>query len=135
MPERARPRVRARGRDASPRPAQGALAELARELITHSLMVLSVPGRILALGTTLDDPYPESLRELTNAELAALVARFEPAPAGRCGASDWSDFEQRMHYIVHLFRCFHEHARPLRRAVHAAQVERFLAGVIPEGEL
>ena len=86
-------------------PAQRALDALARELITRSLMVLSVPGRILALGTALDDPYPESLRELTNAELAALVARFEAQPPV---TEDWSVFEQRMRYIVHLFRCFQE---------------------------
>jgi hypothetical protein len=48
------------------------MAELARELITDSLMVLSLPGRLLALGADLDDPYPDALRELLDAELVAL---------------------------------------------------------------
>ena len=86
----ARPRVR-RAAATVAAPAQRALDALARELITRSLMVLSVPGRILALGAALDDPYPESLRELTNAELAALVARFEAQPPGpRTGRSSSS---------------------------------------------
>ena len=93
-------------------------------------MVLSVPGRILALGTALDDPYPESLRELTDAELAALVARFEPA-AGPDDADDWSVFEQRMHYIVHLFRASRSSTTSSTPPFTPAQVELFLAGVIP----
>jgi hypothetical protein len=118
-------------------PAQGKLAELARELITHSLMVLSVPGRILALGMNLDDPYPEALRELVNADLEALIAQFEPvAPAvDHSGARDWSDLQQRMHYIVHLFRVFHERQDLFDAPFTPRQVERFLAGTIPEGDL
>jgi hypothetical protein len=118
-------------------PAQGALAELARALITHSLMVLSLPGRILALGANLDDPYPDALRELTNVELEALVARFEPvAPApDLSGARDWSNFDQRMHYIVHLFRAFHARGDLAGPPFTPEQVKRFLAGVIPDGNL
>lgn len=118
-------------------PAQGKLAELARELITHSLMVISVPGRILALGMNLDDPYPETLRVLVNADLEALVGQFEPvAPAvDHSGARDWSNLEQRMHYIVHLFRVFHSQQDLFDAPFTPGQVERFLAGVIPEGDL
>jgi hypothetical protein len=118
-------------------PAQGKLAELARELITHSLMVLSVPGRILALGMNLDDPYPEALRELVNADLEALIAQFEPvAPAlDHSGARDWSNLDQRMHYIVHLFRAFQEQQDLFDAPFTPQQVERFLAGTIPEGDL
>jgi hypothetical protein len=118
-------------------PAQGKLAELAREIITHSLMVLSVPGRILALGMNLDDPYPEALRSLINVELETLIARFEPvAPApDHSGARDWSNLDQRMHYIVHLFRCFHEQHDLFDAPFTPVQVEQILAGVIPEGDL
>ena len=60
---------------------------------------------MLALGTHLTDAYPESLVNPADPELAELLARFEPvAPAtDDCGARDWSDLQQRMHYIVHLF--------------------------------
>ena len=89
--------------------AQRATSRLAREVITESLMVLSLPGRVLALGTHLGDAYPEALREPADAELIELLARFEPAPPAPddCGARDWSDLDQRMHYIVHLFCAFH----------------------------
>jgi hypothetical protein len=110
-------------------PAQRALDALARELITRSLMVLSIPGRILLLGNVLDDPYPESLRELTDAELTALVARFDGT------TEDWSVLEQRMRYIVRLFRCFQEQGSLADAPFTAAQVELFLAGTIPDGDL
>jgi hypothetical protein len=117
-------------------PVQGKLAELSREVITHSLMVLSVPGRILLLGRNLDDPFPEGLRVLSDAELAALVASFEPASGpDLSGALDWSQLHQRMHYIVHLFRAFHETPTLFDAPFTPAQVEQILAGVIPDGDL
>src|SRR5919107_1646064 len=89
--------------------AQRGLADMLREIITRSLMVMSLPGRVLYLGAHMDEPVPAALAELTDAELVALLGRFEPElPAiGDTGARDWSDFDQRMHYIAHLFRAFH----------------------------
>ena len=62
-------------------------------MITESFMVMSLPDRVLALGSHLDDPYPDELREPTDAELTELIARFEPVPPDTddCGARDWSD--------------------------------------------
>ncbi|WP_270045941.1 hypothetical protein [Solirubrobacter ginsenosidimutans] len=116
-------------------PVQGWLAELSREIITHSLMVLSVPGRILLLGANLDDPFPEVLRVLSDEELAALVAMFEPSGVDHSGATDWSDLHQRMHYIVHLFRAFHEDRVLFDAPFTPVQVKAILAGVIPDGDL
>jgi hypothetical protein len=112
-------------------------AELAREAITRSLMVLSLPGRVLWLGTHLADPYPAALQTITDEELEALVARFEPiAPAADdCGARDWSVLQQRMHYILHLFRSWHERADLADPPFTAAQLARISAGVIPDGDL
>jgi hypothetical protein len=116
-------------------PVQGWLASLSREIITHSLMVLSVPGRILLLGANLDDPYPAVLRVLSDVELAALVGRFEPAGTDRSGATDWSNLDQRMHYIIHLFRAFHEAHDLFDPPFTPSQVEQMLAGAIPDGDL
>jgi hypothetical protein len=116
-------------------PVQGRLASLSRELITHSLMVLSVPGRILLLGANLDDPYPELLRVLSDEELAALIGRFEPVGPDHSGATDWSDLNQRMHYIIHLFRAFHETHHLFDAPFTPGQVELMLAGTIPDGRL
>jgi hypothetical protein len=108
-----------------------------REIITRSLMVMSLPGRVLMLGADMDEPVPELLRELHDAELVALFDRFGPAMPGTTatGARDWSDFDQRMRYIAHLFRAFHLHEELLGPPFTAAQVEAFAGGGIPDGDL
>jgi hypothetical protein len=116
---------------------QRVASRLAREVITESFMVLSLPGRALALGTHLADAYPEALREPEDAELSELLARFEPVPPAvdDCGARDWSDVHQRMHYIVHLFCAFHLRRELFRPPFTAEQVASFGRGVVPDGEL
>jgi hypothetical protein len=117
--------------------AQRTASRLAREAITESLMVLSLPGRVLALGTHLADAYPEVLREPADTDLKELLARFEPAPpaADDCGAREWSDLDQRMHYIVHLFCAFHLRPELSRPPFAPEQVASFSRGVVPDGEL
>jgi hypothetical protein len=99
--------------------------------------VLSLPGRVLLLGTHLTDEYPHELREPVDAELTALLAQYEPAPPAvdDCGARDWSELEQRMHYIVHLFRAFHLNAELAEPPFAAEQVASFRRGVVPDSEL
>jgi hypothetical protein len=122
---------------AGARGVQRTASRLAREVITDSLMVLSLPGRVLALGTHLDDPFPDALGEPRGPELTELLARFEPASPEHddCGARDWSDLDQRMHYIVHLFCAFHERTELSRAPFTEAQVESIARGVVPDGEL
>jgi hypothetical protein len=116
---------------------QRTASELAREAITESFLVLSLPGRVLALGTHLDDPFPDDLLEVANEHLAALLARYEPVPPAPddCGAGDWSVLEQRMHYIVHLFRAFHAQAALFEPPFTPEQVRSFTRGRVPDGEL
>ena len=117
--------------------AQRSASRLAREVITESFMTLSLPGRVLALGTHLTDAYPEALGEPADADLTELLARFEPAaPApDDCGARDWSDLQQRMHYIVHMFRAFHLSEQLASPPFTPEQVTSFSRGVVPDGEL
>jgi hypothetical protein len=119
------------------RAIQRAASKLAREAITDSFMVLALPGRVLALGTHLSDAYPDALVEPADPELNELLARFEPvAPTpDDCGARDWSDFHQRMHYIVHLFRAFQLYEQLAQPPFNQDQVASFSRGDIPEGEL
>jgi hypothetical protein len=116
---------------------QRASTRVAREAITASFMVLSLPDRVLALGTNLGDPFPDVLREPANEELAALVARFEPVPPATddCGARDWSELDQRMHYISHLFRAFHLDEALAVPPFTPEQVRGFERGVVPDGRL
>jgi hypothetical protein len=117
--------------------AQRAASRVAREVISERLMTLSLPGRVLALGRHLPDAYPDALREPASAELTALLAQFEPVPPARddCGARDWSDFQQRMHYIVHLFCAFHLREELSSSPFTPEQVASFGRGVVPDGEL
>ena len=117
--------------------AQRSASSLAREVITESFMVLSLPGRVLALGTHLTDAYPDVLDKPADPELAELLARFEPvAPApDDCGARDWSDLQQRMHYIVHMFCAFHLSEQLSRPPFSPEQVASFNRGIVPDGEL
>jgi hypothetical protein len=116
---------------------QRASTRLAREAITESFMVLALPGRVLALGANLADPFPDVLRAPANTDLVALVARFEPVPpaADDCAVDDWSDLHQRMHYISHLFRAFHLDAALAGPPFTAEQVASFERGVVPDGDL
>jgi hypothetical protein len=101
------------------------------------MMVLTLPGRVLALGTSLADRYPPELADPAEPELKELLARFEPVPPeiDDCGARDWSDLHQRMHYIVHLFRAFHLNEQLAEPPFSAAQVASISHGVIPDGDL
>jgi hypothetical protein len=119
------------------RAIQRASSTLAREAVTDSFMVLALPGRVLALRANLADPYPDVLAKPTDPALKELLARFEPVPPAidDCGARDWSDFHQRMHYIVHLFRVFHLSEQLADAPFTPDQVASFTRGVIPEGEL
>jgi hypothetical protein len=116
---------------------QRAASRLAREVITDSLMTLALPGRVLALRAHLSDSYPDALREPADEELRELLARFEPeSPAtDDCGVRDWSDLQQRMHYIVHLFCAFHLSDALFRPPFTAEQVASFGRGVVPDGKL
>jgi hypothetical protein len=118
-------------------PLQRQLTRVSRRVITSSFMVLTLPGSVLALGRHLDAPYPEALRTPAEADLAALLARYEPVPPALddCGARDWSELAQRMHYIAHLFRAFHERADLASPPFTPEQVERIRAGALPDGDL
>lgn len=117
--------------------AQRAASGLAREAITESFMVMSLPERVLALGTHLGDAYPDELREPSDADLMELIARFEadPSDPDDCGARDWSVLDQRMHYIVHLFCAFHRQEELSRPPFTPEQVARIGRGEVPDGEL
>jgi hypothetical protein len=110
---------------------------VAREAITESFMELGLPGRVLALRSHLDAPFPEPLRELASEELNAMLTRFAcgAADCESCGAHDWSVLDQRMHYIVHLFRAFHGAEEVHRPPFTDVQVEQFTNGLVPLGDL
>jgi hypothetical protein len=110
---------------------------ITREVVTDRMMTLALPGRVLSLAQSVDMPVPASLRDATIAEVAAFLREYDPcAPGGTaCGASNWCDLRQRMHYIVHLFRGFADDRSLFARPFTPEQVAAFRAGVVPTGDL
>ena len=116
---------------------QRASSRVAREAITDALMTIALPGRVLALSRHLADEYPEALRRPANPELAELLSSVEPVPPARddCGARDWSDLAQRMHYLAHLFRAFHFRDELSSPPFSEQQVATLAKGALPDGTL
>ena len=114
-------------------PLQRELTRLSREVITGSFMVLTLPGAALSLAHNLDIP----LVAASNADLVALITRFEPVPPAvdNCGAHDWSELTQRMHYISHLFRAYDLDSQLADPPFTPAQVKLIQAGRLPDGAL
>lgn len=109
-----------------------------RLLATELLMVLHLPGiGWVHLGRDLSAPPAEHLRDVSEAELRTLLERLEP-PAGqpdRSGAADWASLPERMHFILHLFRAYHDDTRLTAAPFTPAQVEALRAGRLPDGAL
>jgi hypothetical protein len=115
-----------------------AAVRLSREVITERLMVLTIPpGVVLSLGRSLDAPVPPLLATSSVPELSDMVREFDPcAPGGTaCGANDWCDLRERMHYILHLFRVYQEDAALGTPPFTDDQVRAFRSGRVPDGTL
>ena len=99
-------------------------------------MVLTIPSAngylALALGRDVDAPVPAMLRA-TPAFLDGFVKQYDPCAPGatRCGATDWCDLRQRMHYIVHLFRAYAADATLFSEPFSPDEVADFRRGAIP----
>ena len=112
-------------------------AEITRGVVTESMMVLALPNTVLALGRNLAAPIPAVFNGTLHPALNSFMKEYDPCGPGSddCGAKDWCDLRQRMHYILHLFRAYAQDRSLFARPFTSAQVARFRAGVVPEGDL
>jgi hypothetical protein len=111
---------------------------LAHFIITEYMMTIGLPPDvILHLGQDLAAEFPPSLKQITLPDLQALLAKIDPTPdtTRASGAADWSSLPDRLHYIIDLFRCYHEDADLLDPPFSAEQVTSLEAGRLPEGRL
>jgi hypothetical protein len=111
--------------------------KVTRAVVTESMMVLTLPNGVLALGRDLDAPVPTPLGGPPPPFLDGLTREYDPCSPGgiACAAEDWCDLRQRMHYIVHLFRAYAAEASLFSRPFTPEQVATFRAGRIPAGSL
>jgi len=115
-----------------------AVRRQARLVITEHMMTLGLPGGVrLRLGDDLSAAFPPSLKHITNPDLRALLERVDPTPDSlrESGAVDWADLPERLHFIVDLFRCYHESRDLFEPPFTPDQVAALKAGRLPGGPL
>jgi len=119
------------------RPVRKRMIALIREVVTQHMMTLSIAGRLLSLSDSVPLPPSPLLETLTNPDLVALLATVPPPVGGMgdVGASDWSSLGQRMRYISHLFRAWHQRPEVFDAPFQTAQVMSISEGVVPDGHL
>jgi hypothetical protein len=102
------------------------------------MMTIGLPHDvILHLGEDVPAEFPPSLQHITLPDLQALLAKIDPTPDSprESGAVDWSALPDRLHYIIDLFRCYHESPDLLDPPFTVEQVIALKAGRLPEGRL
>ena len=110
----------------------------ARLLITEYVMILSLPGDIyLRLGQDVPAEFPASLQQIALSDLCALLEKIDPTPDSPrdTGAVDWSNLPDRLHFIVDMFRCYHETSNLFEPPFTVEQVAALKAGRLPDGRL
>ncbi|AEI62116.1 hypothetical protein [Corallococcus macrosporus] len=99
--------------DAALNPVVDGMASVFRRVATEHMMKLAVPGGALKLGNDLPPPpgmestlFPPHLRTIDDPELKALLGQLDKSPDSLTGtgAKDWGKLDQRMNYIIDLFR-------------------------------
>ncbi|MBK8046919.1 MAG: hypothetical protein IPK16_07220 [Anaerolineales bacterium] len=110
----------------------------ARAIISDRMMTLSLPNDIrLRLGSDLRADFPPQLQTITDPTLHDLLARidFTPDSVKGTGASDWANFNQRIHFIADFFRCYQEWPPLFEPPFTAKQAPQIEAGRKPRGRL
>lgn len=114
------------------------MREEARFLISDQLMAIERPQETrLRLGRDLRAAYLPPLQQITNLKLRDLLAHIDPMPDSpqASGAADWGNLADRLHFIVELFRCYHEWPPLFDAPFTSAQAADFRTGRLPQGRL
>lgn len=110
---------------------------ITRQIVTEAMMVLAFPNGVLALGRNLEADVPLGLRKPSHPALVRFVAEHDPCgpEISECGADNWSDLGQRMHYILHLFRAYSEEPSLFASPFSEEQMVEVRSGRVPRGDL
>ena len=109
-----------------------------RRITTRSLMTLRLAQeRTLQLGRDLDEAFPPELARLSHPGLTAMIERIDPTRDSMLESAtvDWSDLQDRMHFITDLFRCYHNWSLLFDAPFNESQVTHLNAGRRPGGRL
>jgi hypothetical protein len=109
---------------------------------THYLMTLALPGEVLHLGHDLPSPaggplFPDQLLNPQDEKLNRLLVEYEAHlnTTLHSRSRNWAKLEDRMHYILKLFRSRQQH-RPLHEPpFEETQIKDILQNKVPGGKL
>lgn len=115
-------------------------AVLWRRAVTRSIMRIRLPYGAINLGRRLPRPqsrrmFPEVLQEPRLPELVALIDRYTGKKSRRQGARDWGVIEDRMTFIVNLFRSRQTALELFTEPFLLSQEEHIKSGAVPRGWL
>ena len=112
-----------------------------RRLVTRYVMTLRLPYGDLRLGAEVPGlasatMFPDVLQTLEHPELARVVAGYDGNADGRRSrAADWGALEDRMRFIVNLFRSRQRSLELFSQPFLYAQLVDIAAERVPAGEL
>jgi hypothetical protein len=112
-----------------------------RRLVTRYVMTLKLPYGELRLGAEVPElaparMFPDVLQTLQHPELVRVVARYDGKGDGkRPRAADWGMLEDRMRFIVNLFRSRQRSLELFSQPFLYEQLLDIAAGRVPAGEL
>lgn len=123
---------------------RAAMPPLLRRLITTRLLRFHLGREALHVSANVPtanyEAFPETLRELDNPELIAFLEGMggwdrTPHTLEASGATDWASLNDRMNFIVDLFRSRHLSPNILASPFTEQQEFELLAGRVPNGPL
>jgi cytochrome c556 len=89
-------------------PVLNGAASAWRQVATDQLMTLATPGGTLKLGSDVPKGFPKNLQTIDNPDLQKVLGQVDRTPNTTKGSAgnDWASFNDRMNYIVDLFRAY-----------------------------
>ncbi len=112
------------------------------DLSTHYLMTLIMPDGVLHLGRDLPQPqgqplFPDHLLNPQDPKLNSILLQYEALSNTylHSQARNWARFEDRMHYILNLFRSRQQHTPLYDSPFDEMQKDYIRQNMIPEGKL
>lgn len=109
---------------------------------TNHVMTLAMPGLVLHLGHDIPTipgrpMFPDGLDQLEHEVLIDLARAYDRSwnTTVGSGAADWTQLDDRMHYIVDLFRSRHTEDILHQPPFDAEQLRAMREGRIPAGHL
>ena len=111
---------------------------ITRRVTTEYMMTLHLAeGEVLRLGHDLKGSFPDTLKEIKDSQLTEFLNRVDPTADSlrQSGAQDWSDFDERMHFISDFFRAYHNNLQLFHPPFTDYQVKEIKSGKLPAGRL